>query len=299
MPPVVAESAAAPLIHGVDFTSAPRRAKPITVATGRVAAAGRFVLQAIETHDTLAAFEAWLRRPGPWIGGFDFPFGLPREAVQDLGWPLDWPRLVAHCRGLGRSALREALDAHRSARPPGRKFCYRRGDAAAGSHSPLKLVNPPVALMFLEGAARLMQAGVTVPGMHAGDPDRIALEAYPGYAVRRMLGGRARASYKNDARSKQTAEQRAARERILRIAVAQGIDGVRLQVPASLARTLVEDPTGDRLDAVLCALHAAWGFMRRDRGYGLPDCLDPLEGWIVGVPAAGDGGPDDSGNIRP
>ncbi|HEX7384671.1 MAG TPA: DUF429 domain-containing protein, partial [Burkholderiaceae bacterium] len=64
-------------VLGVDFTSAPRRAKPITVAHGELRA-GTLRLARLEGLESFEAFEAFLRRPGPWIGGFDFPFGLPR-----------------------------------------------------------------------------------------------------------------------------------------------------------------------------------------------------------------------------
>ena len=87
-------------ILGIDFTSAPRSRKAITIARGRLAG-GAFALEAIDAAPDWAAFERLLAEPGPWIGGFDFPFGLPREAVRDLGWPADWTRLVAHCRVAG------------------------------------------------------------------------------------------------------------------------------------------------------------------------------------------------------
>lgn len=276
---------AAPVVYGVDFTSAPRRTKPITAAVGRLDG-DCFVLDGIDRLESLSAYEDWLRHPGPWIGGFDFPFGLPREALLDLGWPLDWLALTRHCRALGRACLRDALDAYRAGRAAGNKYCFRLGDAAAGSHSPLKLVNPPVALMFLEGAARLPEAGVTVAGMHAADPDRIALEAYPGYAVRQIFGARARVSYKNDAPGKQTRTHRQARARIVETIAMTGLNGIRLRAAPGLIRALVDDGRGDLLDAVLCALQAAWGDQRRDRHYGLPTDLDPVEGWIVTVARA-------------
>jgi hypothetical protein len=273
----------APIIHGIDFTSAPRRTKPIVVASGRLRG-DAFLLEEIENLPTLGAYEQWLRRPGTWVGGFDFPFGLPRTALVELGWPLDWVELTRHCRMLGRELLRTALDAHRARRPVGDKYCYRRGDAAAGSHSPLKLVNPPVALMFLEGACRFPDAGVTVPGMHAADPDRVALEAYPGHAVRNLSGG-GRLSYKNDAPGKQTPERAAARQRIVHTLRQAGLAGIRLEGEARLVESLAADASGDRLDAVLCAVQAAWGWQRREARFGLPETMDPLEGWIVSVPA--------------
>src|SRR5437879_8956473 len=73
-------------IFGVDFTSAPCRRKAITVAAGRLKGM-TLVIEGIERLETFSAFEALLARPGPWIGGFDFPFGLPAELCRDLGWP--------------------------------------------------------------------------------------------------------------------------------------------------------------------------------------------------------------------
>ena len=50
---------------------------------------------------------------------------------------------------------------------------------------------------------------------------------------------------------------------------------------------LVQDASGDSLDAVLCLLPAAWAQQQHDQGdalYGLPPGLDTLEGWIVTAP---------------
>ena len=44
------------------------------------------------------------------------------------------------------------------------------------------------------------------------------------------------------------------------------------------------DASGDTLDAVLCALQAAWAWQRRDAGFGEPPQMDALEGWIATVP---------------
>src|SRR5215212_6895302 len=103
------------LIHGIDFTSAPGRRKGITVASGFLDARA-LRIERIVSLECWAEFEDWLQYPGPWIGGFDFPFGLPREAVTDLGWPERWPDLVRHCASLGRIKLRAALDEYRSGR---------------------------------------------------------------------------------------------------------------------------------------------------------------------------------------
>jgi hypothetical protein len=271
-------------ILGVDFTSAPRPRKPIMVARGRLVP-GMFVLERLDALPDWAGFEELLAAPGPWIGGFDLPFGLPREAVRDLGWPLQWPALVRHCAMLGREAFRATLDRYRATRRVGDKYPHRATDRPAGAHSPVKLVNPPVGLMFLEGAPRLAAAGVTIPGLHRGDPARVAVEAYPGLAARAMT----RASYKSDEPRKQTPARRAVRALLVsRLTRDGGPFGFRLEAPSELLRSLTRDATGDRLDAVLAAMQAAWCQRRRARGFGLPGDIDPLEGWIAmaGQPTA-------------
>ena len=253
---------------GVDFTSAPRRAKPITAARGRLAR-GRLAVEAVERLEDFAAFEALLARPGPWVGGFDFPFGLPAELVSDLGWPRRWRALVAHCARLSRDELRATFDAYRGGRPPGRKYAHRATDRPAGSSSPMKLVNPPVALMFHEGAPRVAASGAHVPGLAAGDRSRVALEAYPGLLARSVT----RESYKNDSRAKQTPARAVARRRI--------IAALDADIPRALRRAMQDDATGDTLDAVLCAVQAATAASRPR--YGLPRRTDPVEGWIIGA----------------
>ncbi len=228
-------------IFGVDFTSAPCRRKPITVASA-VLTKDLLRVEAIERHETFADFEQFLARPGPWIGGFYFPFGLPAELCRDLGWPLEWKALVSHCSSLTRQQLRCALDAYRNSRPAGSKYAHRATDLPAGSSSPMKLVNPPVALMFHEGARRIAGAGVHVPALCDGDPHRVALEAYPRLLARKQLG-------------------------------------IRVQLKDGLQRAVVGDGAADLLDAVICATQAAWAALRPR--YGLPAGAFGAEGWIV------------------
>ena len=266
-----------PLLHGVDFTSAPRSRKGITIASGTLDG-DTFRLQGLLTLSDFPAFVAWLDRPGPWLGGFDFPFSLPRELVTLLGWPTDWPALIRHYASLTRAELRDTFKSVCDTRPAGSKFLHRATDLVAGSSSSMKWVNPPVAYMLHAGAPLLLQANVTIPGMHAGDPQRMALEAYPGLVARSIT----RASYKNDTVAMQTPERRAARLEIVK-AVERGDYPHQVKLDAGRHRkALLDDGSGDLLDAVLCALLAAWAWQRRDDNYGLPP-HDPLEGWIVGA----------------
>jgi hypothetical protein len=264
-------------IYGVDFTCAPRKAKPITIASGRLTR-NRLELDKIEKLEGFGEFEAFLARPGPWLGGFDFPFSLPRELVRDLGWPAGWPALVAHCTLMDRTAFRSALDGYRASRPAGRKYAHRATDHPAGSSSPMKLVNPPVALMFHEGARRLLSADVHLPGLLDRKSSRVALEAYPGLLARKQLG--IRDSYKSDTRREHTAERHAARRKIVRALKAGQPLGITLIADRRLERSLVEDGSGDLLDAAICAVQAAWGWSRRRANFGLPQGVAG-EGWIV------------------
>lgn len=261
-------------IYGVDFTCAPRRAKPITVAAGSLSGSTLW-LEDLEKLASFEEFEALLARPGPWVGGFDFPFSLPRGLVADLGWPTRWKALVEHCASLSRQELRQVLDAYRATRSLGSKYVHRATDLPAGSSSPMKLVNPPVALMFHEGAPRIARSGVHVPALAKGDAARIALEAYPGLLARKQLG--IRASYKSDARKEQTPARQAVRRRIVDALKSGRPLGIRLRT--GLEEALVADGSGDLLDAAICAVQAAWA-ARRPR-YGLPSRVPPGEGWIL------------------
>ena len=265
-------------IYGIDFTCAPRKAKPITVAYAILKKNALEVLE-IERLESFAAFEAFLARPGPWIGGFDFPFSLPRELARDLGWPAEWPALVAHCARLSRLELRAALDRYRNSREPGKKYVHRATDLPAGSSSPMKLVNPPVALMFHEGAPRIVASGAHVPHLLAGDRSRVALEAYPGLLARKQLG--LRASYKSDTRSEHTPARMAVRRSILKSLAAGKPLGLSVQCNNKLRSEIIADGSGDLLDAAICATQAAWAWTRRRSNYGLPADAPRGEGWIL------------------
>ena len=263
-------------IYGVDFTCAPRRAKPITIAVALLRKKSLF-LEDVERAASFTELEAFLQRPGPWIGGFDFPFSLPLELLRDLGWPSRWASLVAHCSTFTRPAFREVLDSYRNKRPIGKKYAHRATDVPAGSSSPMKLVNPPVALMFHEGARRLLAAGVGIPGLLENRSSRIALEAYPGLLVRKQLG--LRASYKSDARKDQTPARKAVRRAVVKAMVEGKPLGISLRAAKKLLKALVDDGSGDLLDAAICAAQAAWAAQRKD--YGIPAGAPAGEGWII------------------
>ncbi|WP_440107595.1 DUF429 domain-containing protein [Acidovorax sp. BL-A-41-H1] len=281
---MVSTSSSSPLaaLIGCDFSSSPTRRKPIVLALGERRGA-RVQLTALVRLETLAAFGQWLAQPGDWVGGFDLPFGLPRELVQTLGWPTEWLACMQHYRSLSRAQIRDQFAAFCDARPAGGKFAHRATDGPAGSSPSMKWVNPPVAYMLHAGLPLLLDAGVHIPGLHAGDVRRVALEAYPGLLAREVL---ARRSYKSDAAAKQTPDRLIARKDLVNaLELGSTRLGLRLKLSHAQRDALVDDASGDTLDAVLCLLQAAWGQQQHaDRAhvlYGLPATLDPLEGWIV------------------
>jgi hypothetical protein len=275
---------------GVDFSSAPTRRKPITVAIAQ-AGPGTVALREIQRFDSLPHWHDWLAAPGEWLGAFDFPFGLPRAFVEGLGWPLaataPWRDVTQRLAALSRAQLIEQCRAWCDARPVGSKFAHRATDLLAGSSPSMKWINPPVALMLHAGAPRLLEAGVTVPGLteQGTDPGRIALEGYPGLLARAVLG---RQSYKSDdPKHRQDPLRQAAREALVQ-ALEAGEHPFEVRVDfQALRHDCIEEAGADLLDAVLCLAQAAWAWHRRDRNWGLPAVIDPIEGWILGAEIAG------------
>jgi Protein of unknown function (DUF429) len=275
---------------GCDFSSSPSKRKPVVVALsehfsskngGLPAYSLRCVLSKIERFDSLDALSDRLQSEGQWVGGFDLPFGLPRELIETLQWPLSWHACMRHYTSLTREEIRATFKAFCDARPVGGKFAHRAADLPAGSSPSMKWVNPPVAYMLHAGVPLLLQAGCHFPGLHAGNADKVALEAYPGLLAREIIGSR---SYKSDDKSKQTPERLIARKDIM-TAVENGQTRLKVRLKLSNAQReqLIEDASGDSLDAALCMLQAHWAYGQHASGkknYGLPN-FDPLEGWIV------------------
>ena len=294
---------------GLDFSSAPSARKPLVLARGtRIGAVVR--LDRIDTFTNLSDWATWLREavalPDGFVMGCDFPFGLPRPFVEALrregpaslphdlaqgpldaqGAPATLIRaLHAHC--VDRAGFQRLVDGWgqdwQTARPAGSRLIHRRCDQALPgtvSTSPLQTRYVPVGKMYFEGLSRLVDAGVTLPGMQAGQPHAIALEAYPGLLATEVIGRR---SYKSE--TDPSPERLLARMDLVD-ALEQGRTrlGLRLKLTPAQRDHLAADPKGDRLDAVLCLIQAAWAHAQAEAGaplWGLPDGVDPVEGWIL------------------
>jgi hypothetical protein len=268
-------------VIGCDFSSSPSKRKSIVFAIGS-ANNKRVLLSKIEQIESLDGFSVWLKANKNWVGAFDLPFGLPRELVETLQWPNSWESCMAHYASLSREEIRSTFKAFCDGRPVGGKFAHRATDVPAGSSPSMKWVNPPVAFMLHAGVPRLIEAGVHIPALHYGDVQRVALEGYPGLLAREILGNR---SYKSDDKAKQTPERLIARKDLVtKLELGQTRLDLRLKLSHAQRDALIDDASGDALDAVLCMLQAAWALEKHQQGaknYGLPTKVDPLEGWIL------------------
>jgi hypothetical protein len=264
---------------GVDFTSTPSRRKPVTLARG-TPQRGLLRLERVDEFGAWAGYEAAIAAAGPWFGAFDFPFGLPRGFVDALGLGAGTAAVSAelHRRCTTRMAFRALVDAWGQGRPAGQRLLHRVTDRALDgitSTSPLQTRYVPVGFMYYEGLARLLAAGVDLPALHAGDPQRRAVEGYPGALAQALIGRR---SYKNS-----PDHDRLIARKDLVDALEQGraVDAPRLKLSHAQRDALVADAAGDRLDAVLCLVQAAWALAQP--GCAMPADVDPVEGWIVGA----------------
>ncbi len=267
-------------VYGLDFTSAPSVAKPITCASAYLDGVCLNV-EYVERFCSFADFELFLQRPGPWWAGFDFPFGQPRRLLAEQGrGHEDWMTFVRWVSQLDAHGFAAWLTKYRTQRSYGDRHHMRETDRLARSCSPMMLYGVPVAKMFFGGVPRLLQAGVSALPMNPQADARVAVEAYPKLVAQRYAAG---GKYKADERRRQTAEHKVTRIRILdNLQTRITLDyGLQLQL-SQAARTLAEaDPTGDALDAVLCVVQAAWSARCKKPPHGIPGDCDVFEGWIV------------------
>jgi hypothetical protein len=110
-----------------------------------------------------------------------------------------------------------------------------------------------------------------------GNPNRNVVEAYPGVLAKRLIPGR---SYKQDDPKKQTPEQLEARINLFEKLI-NGTCTADYGFAIEAEPSICDDPSGDHLDTLLCAMQAAWAWSKREDTYGAPRELDSLEGWIA------------------
>jgi hypothetical protein len=273
------------LILGIDFTSAPTSRKPITVAVCKPKQRRLSVVR-IDCLVNFQSFALLLNSDGPWIAGMDFPFGQPQRLVDDLDWPRSWAGYVGHVARMGKTNFRRTINAYRKGRAVGDKEHFRATDRNARAISPMKIYGTPVGMMFCEGAPFLLASPASVlPVLPDRDSRRLVLETYPKLVAKKILGS---ASYKTDDPQKVTGKQRQNRAKILaalrnpsHTGAVRAAYGRYVECGESVARSCINDTSGDMLDAILCAVQAAWAWSKREKGFGIPRNANHIEGWIV------------------
>jgi hypothetical protein len=266
-------------VYGLDFTSAPRKSKPITCACCQLLD-GQLLVKDFWGFSDFERFEAFLASDGSWIAALDFPFGLPLRLLRRLSWPLEWQWYMRHIREMGKSGFEETLNQYRKGQPVGDKLHLRQADLLAGARSPMMLHHVPVGKMLFEGGTRLWSSHVSVLPCRPLQGASIVMEGYPALVTRGYIG---KQPYKSDERAKQTPDQQSARQHIVEALLSDELAatyGVSLVLDEKHKDRVIQEPMGDMLDALLCAIQAAWAYTTRDHDYGIPPGHE-IEGWIV------------------
>lgn len=265
-------------IFGIDFTSAPSRKKPITCAACDLQESLLTVNNCLKLP-SFEDFDAFLHSEGPWVAALDFPFGQPAKLISNLGWPQTWQGYVQAISSMGKSLFEDTLTLYSASRSAGDKHHLRVTDAQAGARSPMMLHRVPVGKMFFQGATRLLASNVSVLPCRPTKDNRIVVEGYPALVARKWIG---KCSYKSDEQSKQTPDKLEARHYIMcKLRSPELLDnyGVALELTDAMADIFIQDPTGDSLDALLCAIQTAWAYSNLN--FGIPLNCNKDEGWIV------------------
>jgi hypothetical protein len=312
-------------IYGLDFTSNPSkaqskssRAKRLILATCLLEGSTLVVEKLDElntaTEGDFSLFEDWLNSKGrwgketTWVGGIDFPFGMPVEAIEHFNWlAIDeeqtWKAYISTLFGKTTvlEDFRDLLESWKKQSASGdrkRVFLLRRTDKMSGfagssPSSPMKVhhqCNPPVGRMFYQGANRLRKSDVSIVPVRINRSTKVVVEAYPRLVADKFVP---RGKYKDGD------DLSACRDAIIKGLGDTNAYGLTVEFADLKDRqSCIDDELGDKLDSVLAAVQAGWSHLaeqtesgkssKRTSRYGVPildvSCFRhvvELEGWIV------------------
>ena len=109
----------------------------------------------------------------------------------------------------------------------------------------------------------------------------VVVEGYPKLVTTKAVG---KSVYKSSFPSQESSTQTEVRMSILqwlKSKEAQERYRFIVKLNEAVADKCLHDSEGDKLDAALCAMQAAWAWTQRRNRYGVPEHCDQLEGWIV------------------
>jgi hypothetical protein len=199
-------------VYGLDFTSSPKKGKPLTLAICTLDGSSLCVEDLCELGDKVtppfADYGAWVKGEGrwkgehTWVAGIDFPFGMPLAAVCRFGWGKDsaetsWEGYVRQLYKQHDSFSKfvtaiEEWDYPNEVSEAGNRIKVqfkRLTDQVAHAQSPMKVSdNPYPGAMFYQGCRALLESGINVPPLrNSRCHDKIVVEAYPRLVVQRFL----------------------------------------------------------------------------------------------------------------
>jgi hypothetical protein len=179
----------------------PRARKPI-VGGARPPAGAVLRLQRLDELPTHGRLRSAAGQPGPWLAAFRLSLRpaacfCPGAAVGQH----DAAEVITNCSVAAPHAwpFRALVDAWGNTRPAGQRLLHRVTDTALpGSAAPARCRR--ATCRWASCTTKVMRAWwqrcARCRGCDAGDPQRVALEGYPGLLAHELIGRR---SYKNDA----------------------------------------------------------------------------------------------------
>lgn len=269
-------------IYGIDFTSAPRSQKPITFASGWFNN-NTLTIQHLKQAHTMAQFNCWLYQPDPYVMAIDFPFSLPHDFLRAIDWPLNWESVIQRIESMTIQEFEEMIHHFKASQPPGKKHRFRPVDRIAQAQSPMCMHYTPVGRMFFRGAPYLYHCPASILPLRPRQSSQIIVEGYPALVARFIIG---KVSYKSDTRARQTANQQMQRCTLIEGLQSQAFQekyGFKIDLSNIDAQIVIKEKGADQLDAILCAIQAAWSYRCRDSHWGIPNNINHLpsqQGWI-------------------
>ena len=270
-------------IHGICFTHAPHKGKPIFCASGSYTAKRGLHIQQVESLDSLRDFELFLQRSGPWVTGVNFPIGQPWNFLKKMSLPDHWAGYIRSLARWDEAVFEKKVKSYIKKFKAGNGGSLRITDSLAHGQSPLMLTGESLGKNFFAGAKRLRDAGVSVPPCAVKKENRVVVEVCPELVARRF-------AYRYKETRKKSELQQAAED--ARKSILSGLKssefeaefGFTVELEGAVSLKSVEDSKGRYLDAVLAMIQAAWAYSNKRKNFGIPAFEHPIvqsEGWIV------------------
>ncbi len=245
------------VFHGVDFTSAPHRDKPILVASGE-----DHYCASLTKLFTFGEFEQWLNTVEGVIG-IDAPFGFPALFCSQMYPNLSWSGIAASLgTATGYDHFRLKVDGFKAGRQQGGLEFPRVTDRESGGVSAIHVGFPPVGLMAARLLPMLGRTSHSILPVRPSLSSTKVVEVYPGKLAKALIGSQ---SYKEKNGSPE------ARRSL--------VDQLPLQLSDLVQSAAVEDKSGDTVDALIAFQQLrAW----YEAGMAMPNGPTfELEGWII------------------